>query len=115
MTISEVDCQILLNEWHEKYIGNNCHYPSFTGFENLGNSIRGITRFHNYPRYGKIALNSKLKSNWRIKAILWHEFCHHWAYSVYNYYKHQGKFDECLRTDKVLWLLGSFSRIIPML
>nr|DAR01786.1 MAG TPA: SprT-like family protein [Caudoviricetes sp.] len=47
--------------------------------------------------------------------MLWHEFCHHWAYSVYNYSGHQRTFDKCLRTNKKLWLLGSFSRIIPML
>lgn len=116
MMISEVDCQIMLNDWHAKYVGTKFHYPSFLGYSDLGPSIRGITYFNCVPtQWGKIKINSRLTSNWRIKAVLWHEFCHHWAYSVYNYSGHQGTFDKCLRTDKVLWLLGSLSRIIPML
>lgn len=123
MTINEVDCQIMLNDWHAKYIGTKYHYPSFMGYENLGNKTRGITHFQIvYEKYvigapykwGEIKINSRLKSNWRIKAVLWHEFCHHWAYSVFNYTQHQGRFDDCLRTNKKLWLLGSLSRIIPM-
>ena len=123
MMISEVDCQIMLNDWHAKYIGTNYHYPSFIGYKDLGDSLRGITYFKggnlNYdytksPTWGEIKINKRLTSNWRIKAVLWHEFCHHWAYSVYNYSGHQGIFDKCLRTDKLLWLLGSLSRIIPM-
>lgn len=114
----------MLNEWHEKYIGNNYHYPSFLGYGNLGDKTRGITyykggneryKYSEMPSWGEIKINSRLKSDWRIKAVLWHEFCHHWAYSVYNYWDHQGRFDDCLRTDKKLWLLGSLSRIIPML
>lgn len=122
MTISEVDCQIMLNDWHAKYIGTKYHYPSFLGYGNLGDKTRGITYYKtshsSYPiavyKWGEIKINSRLTSNWRIKAVLWHEFSHHWAYSVYNYSGHQGTFDKCLRTDKVLWLLGSLSRIIPM-
>ena len=112
----------MLDEWQKKYIGGKYHYPKYLEFGDLGNSTRGITyykreTYKNFEmaRWGEIKLNFRLKSNWRIKAVLWHEFCHHWAYSVYNYSGHQGKFDDCLRTDKVLWLLGSFSRIIPML
>lgn len=124
MTISEVDCQLLLNDWQAKYIGDNHHYPSFLGYGNLGDKTRGITYFkggnprYNYsrsPSWGEIKINSRLTSDWRIKAVLWHEFCHHWAYSVYHYSGHQGTFDKCLRTDKKLWLLGSLTRIIPML
>lgn len=121
--MNEEDCQNLLDYWHNEYIGLKKHFPEFGGFENLGNSTRGITYYqHNlvgskdvmWEHWGKIKLNSKLKANWRIKAVLWHEFCHHWAYSVFNYTQHQGRFDDCLRTDKKLWLLGSLSRIIPM-
>lgn len=123
MTINKDDCQNLLDEWQLKYIGDKPYWGEFMGFKDLGNSVRGRTYFkqkyntmyHIGYRYGMIELNSRLRSDWRIKAVLWHEFCHHWAYSVYNYSKHQGKFDDCLRTNKVLWLLGSFSRIIPML
>ena len=45
MTISEVDCQIMLNEWQEKYIGNHKVYPKFLGFAKLGDKTRGITYF----------------------------------------------------------------------
>nr|DAI70827.1 MAG TPA: hypothetical protein [Caudoviricetes sp.] len=122
--MNEEEAQALLNDWHYLYIGMSKVLPEFKGFTDLGDSTRGITYYHyKYiknpycPRYiywGEIVINSRLKSNWRIKAVLWHEFCHHWAYSVYNYSGHQGTFDKCLRTDKKLWLLGSLGRIIPM-
>lgn len=123
MTISEVECRVLLKEWQEKYIGNHKVYPKLLGFANLGDKTRGITYFKGSNVYyngrpdstwGEIKINKRITSDWRIKAVLWHEFCHHWAYSVYNYSGHQGTFDKCLRTDKKLWLLGSLSRIIPM-
>ena len=125
--MNEEDCQNLLDYWQNKYIGFNTPYPDFIGFANLGNKTRGITTYRAHYKYnreddtvkktegwGEIKLNSKLKADWRIKAVSWHEFCHHWAYSVFNYTQHQGRFDDCLRTNKVLWLLGSLSRIIPM-
>ena len=125
MTMTKDDCQKLLDEWQLKYFPKNkyYHFPTFLGFADLGAKTRGITysksnvekKYWNRVAWGEIKLNSRLRSDWRIKAVLWHEFCHHWAYSVYNYSGHQGTFDDCLRTDKVLWLLGSFSRIIPML
>lgn len=119
------EAQALLNDWQYLYIGMSKPFPKFKGFEDLGETTRGITHFKYkyitnsyhpmYVYWGEIRINSRLKSDWCIKAVLWHEFCHHWAYSVYNYSGHQGTFDKCLRTDKVLWLLGSLSRIIPML
>lgn len=120
--MNDEDCQNLLDYWQNKYIGLKTPFPEFMGFTNLGETTRGITyyknkfngRFEPSEGWGQIKLNSKLKAEWRIKAVLWHEFCHHWAYSVYNYSGHQGTFDKCLRTDKKLWLLGSLSRIIPM-
>ena len=125
MTKNNLNCQAILDMWHDKYIGNKYRYPTFMGYTDLGDKTRGITYFKQefiYGKYtpsitkywGEIKINKRLNSDWRIKAVLWHEFCHHWAYSVYNYSGHQGTFDKCLRTDKKLWLLGSLSRIIPM-
>lgn len=122
--MNEEDCQNLLDYWQNEYIGLKTSFPNFMGFANLGNKTRGVTAYRHYlasskdvmwELWGEIKLNSKLKADWRIKAVLWHEFCHHWAYSVYHYTGHKGTFDKCLRTNKKLWLLGSLSRIIPML
>lgn len=118
--MNDEDCKKLLKEWHDEYLGSEFHNPMWLGFKDLGNSVRGRTYYWAYPnrdkegRFGKIEMNSRLKSDWRIKATLWHEFCHHWAYAEYEYSSHQGIFDTLVRRKKGLWLLCSLSRLLPI-
>lgn len=118
--MNDEDCIKLLKTWHKEYLGDSYDYPVWLGFNDLGKSVRGITYYYTHYmgtsiyRYGRIEMNSRLKSDWRIKATLWHEFCHHWTYAEYNYSSHQGTFDTLVRRKKVLWLLCSLSRLLPI-
>lgn len=122
MTYTNEEIQKFLIEWAKEYC-NSGVAPVFKGFNNLGSSVRGRTYFksqyygrncQHIVKYGEIEMNSRLTSNWRIKATLWHEFCHHWAWTDYNYSSHQGTFDTLVRREKVLWILCALSRCFPL-
>lgn len=115
MTYTEEEIEKFLNVWTKEYCKSGA-CPIFKGFNDLGKSVRGRTYYlgNGVLRYGMIEMNSRLTSNWRIKATLWHEFCHHWAWTDYTYSSHQGTFDTLVRRKKVLWLLCSLSRCLPI-
>lgn len=113
-----IECETQLISWAEEFELDTSNL-FFDGFIDLGKSVRGRTSYIWNCDKNRIdifiALNKRLYCKWRIKAILWHEFCHFWVFSSNHYQGHKGEFDKCLRRKKVLWLLGSISRIIPMI
>ena len=107
--------QFVLNGWHREFLDESDHVPMFTGFKDLGSTTRGRTWFYirGGKRYGAIEISNRLKSDWRIKATLWHEFCHHWEWVETGKHGHGKGFDARVRRKPVLWVLCAISRCLP--
>ena len=116
------DARYLLSQWHKEY----CPYylePIFVGFKDLGPTTRGRTSFYgrcygdglDSCRFGSITMSNRLKSDWRIKATLWHEFCHHWEWVETGKHGHGKGFDARVRRKLVLWVLCAISRCLPIM
>lgn len=117
MTVTENDCRAMLKGWTRQYMGEGATEPCFMGFSDLGKTTRGTTRHcitDGGTRYGMIRINTRLKASWRIKATLWHEFCHHWEWAETGVHGHGEGFDSRVRRNPVQWLLCAISRCIPM-
>ena len=115
------DAKYWLNKWNREFCPDYLT-PIFTGFCDLGPTTRGRTSFYgrcygngtDSCRYGKITMSNRLKSDWRIKATLWHEFCHHWEWVETGKHGHGKGFDARVRRKLVLWLLCAISRCLQM-
>ena len=113
--------RIQLYAWTKEFIPDY-YMPVFSGFKDLGKSTRGQCAFYGpaygdgieKPRYGVITMSNRLKSDWRIKATLWHEFCHHWEWVETGEHGHGKGFDARVRRKPVLWILCAISRCLPL-
>lgn len=83
MIVSEQWCIHLLDSWQAEYSVPASAHIRFIGFHHFPNKkLLGVTwSYQMYGRlYCKIALSDRLDKDWKIRAVLWHEFCHAWAY-----------------------------------
>mgnify|MGYP004584305985 CR=1 FL=1 len=83
MTVYSQWCTYLINLWEAEYSVPLSTYIRFIGFQHFTDEkLLGRTWMKQKDDYlfCEIALSEKLDKDWKIKAVLWHEFCHAWAY-----------------------------------
>lgn len=74
-----MDAQEILDEWSHEYEIGEFHPPQFMGWSSaVPSDWVGMTRF-GHPSKIYIARYFEGHDFWS-RVILWHEFCHAWAY-----------------------------------
>ena len=79
MTVYSQWCTHLINLWEAQYSIPLSTYIRFIGFQRFTDEkLLGRTWMKQKDDYlfCEIALSEKLDKDWKIKAVLWHEFCH---------------------------------------
>ena len=89
--MNEEDCTKQIYEWAIRYCKQVNNFAKFKGFRYLGEVTIGLTTIYQNKGTTKIEIEitTTLDKDWQIKAVLWHEFCHAWAYcDLGDYHSH---------------------------
>lgn len=80
--MNEMDCTNQLYNWATDYCKQVNYFTVFKGFKDLGKKTLGHTLYITEKGRTKIVieLSNRLDKDWKQRAVLWHEFCHAWAY-----------------------------------
>lgn len=80
--MNDEDCIKQMYEWANDYCKSVNNFAKFNGFKDLGKKTLGHTLYITEQGRTRIVieLSTRLDKDWKIRAVLWHEFCHAWAY-----------------------------------
>lgn len=80
--MNEPECTLQIFKWGKEYCESVNYFIKFKGFNDLGKKTLGHTLYITEKGRTRIVieLSNRLDKDWQIRAVLWHEFCHAWAF-----------------------------------